>query len=203
MGRTFLNLMRRLAGNAVMLKSTAAIVLVAVAVLAATGAQAQRHHHHRRAAEPERAPPPPSVDKRDSIVSAPAAGGFSGRPYWLALAQCGGIFFKLNIFYTDVAVRARVTKPDPKVNAEYTRKLGEAIRIATTYYDGAERFLKNDRGLERAQAVLAYEGQSRAAGDRLKTIEAALLAAKACPILYQACQAAYPKACSEPLAPLS
>ena len=49
-----------------------------------------------------------------------------------------------------------------------------------------------NRGVERADAVLTYEGQSRAAGDRLKTIESALAAAKACPALYQACREAWP-----------
>ena len=58
-----------------------------------------------------------------------------------------------------------------------------------------------DRGIERADAVLTYDAQSRAAGERLKTVEAALAAAKACPALYQACQQAYPKACSAPLTP--
>ena len=63
---------------------------------------------------------PVSIDKRDSLVAAP--GPFNGRPYWLALAQCGGIYFKLNTLYTDAAVRARVVKPDPKANAELTPK---------------------------------------------------------------------------------
>ena len=100
-------------------------------------------------------------------------------------------------------MRARVVKPDPRANAEYTKKLNEAIKTATTYFNGAEHFLMTERGLERADAVLTYDGQSRAAGERLKTIEAALTAAKACPALYQACREAYSKQCSEPLAPAS
>jgi hypothetical protein len=51
--------------------------------------------------------------------------------------------------------------------------------------------------------VLIYDPQSRAAGDRLKTVDAALAATQACPALYEACQAAYPKACSERLPPAS
>jgi hypothetical protein len=167
-------------------------------MIAATGAHAQtgmRHKREHRAVEPP--VPPVSIDKRDSVVAMP--GALAGRPYWLALAQCGGVYFKLNILYTDAAVRARVVKPDPRANAEFTKKLNEAIRTATTYFDGAEHFLMNDRGLERADAVLTYDGQSRAAGERLKTIEAALTAAKACPALYQACQQAYSKQCYEPL----
>jgi hypothetical protein len=169
-------------------------------MIAATSAHAQtgmRHKREHRAVEPP--VPPVSIDKRDSIVAMP--GAFAGRPYWLALAQCGGVYFKLNVLYTDAAVRARVVKPDPRANAEFTKKLNEAIRTATTYFDGAERFLMNDRGLERADAVLTYDGQSRAAGERLKTIEAALTAAKVCPALYQACQQAYSKQCYEPLPP--
>jgi hypothetical protein len=38
--------------------------------------------------------------------------------------------------------------------------------------------------------------------DRIKTIDAALNAAKACPTLYQACQEAHAKACSETLPPV-
>jgi hypothetical protein len=172
---------------------------VALAFFAATSAQAQYHYRHRRAPrDVEEAAPAVSVDKRDSIVAAP--GSFSGRPYWLALAQCGGIYFKLNTLYTDAAVRARVIKPDPHANAEYTRKLNEAIGVATSYFDAAENFLRTDRGLDRDNAVLTYDGQSRAAGDRVKTIDGALTAARACPALYQACQAAYPKACSATLA---
>lgn len=178
-------------------------VLVAVAlVAAATGADAQQRYRHRRTQrEPERAAPAVSVDKRDSVVTAP--GAFQGRPYWLALAQCGGMYFKLNVLFTDAAVHARVIKPDPHANAEYTRKLNEAIRTATTYFDGAENFLRADRQLDRDSAVLTYDGQSRAAGERVKTIEAGLAAVRVCPALYQACRAGYPKICNETLAPLS
>ena len=176
--------------------------LIAIALIAATSADA-RTHRKRAPREVEHAPPAVSIDKRDRVVAAPGAGAFHGRPYWLALAQCGGIYFKLNTLYTDAAVHARVVKPDPRANAEFTKKLNEAIKIATTYFDAAERFLMTDRGLERADAVLTYDAQSRAAGDRLKTIDAALAAAKECPALYQGCQEAYPKACSETLAPMS
>ncbi len=174
--------------------------LLTFVLIVATSAEAQTHHK-RAPVEDERAPAAAAVDKRDSVMA--AAGAFNGRPYWLALAQCGGIYFKLNTLYADAAVHARVTKPDPKANAEFTKKLNEAIRSATTYFDGAERFLMTDRGIERADAVLTYDGQSHAAGERLKTIEAALAAAKACPALYQACRDAYPKQCREPLAPTS
>ncbi len=176
--------------------------LLAIALIAATGADAQRRHR-RAPRQVEHAPPAVSIDKRDRVVAAPGAGAFDGRPYWLALAQCGGIYFKLDTLYTDAAVHARVVKPDPRASAEFTKKLNEAIRIATTYFDAAERFLMTDRGLERADAVLTYDAHSRAAGDRLKTIDAALAAAKACPALYQACQEAHAKACSEALAPMS
>ncbi len=194
--------------NAVMLGTFAKAVLSAMALvcvlLAAASADAQsRRTHHEHAREPrEVVTPAPAapVDKRDSVVTAP--GPFNGKPYWFALAQCGGIYFKLNLLYTDIAVHARAVKPDPKVNNEYTKKLNDAIKIATAFFDGAERFLMVDRELERVDAVLIYDPQSRAAGERVKTIDAALAAAKACPALYQACQEANPKACGEALAPL-
>ncbi len=177
--------------------------LVATALIAAaTSADAQQRYRHRRVPrETEHAVPAISVDKRDTVVTSP--GPFQGRPYWLSLAQCGGMYFKLNVLFTDAAVHARVIKPDPHANAEYTRKLNEAIRTATTYFDGAENFLRTDRQLDRDNAVLTYDGQSRAAGDRIKSIEAGLAAVRACPALYEACRVGHPKICNESLSPLS
>jgi hypothetical protein len=176
------------------------IVLVVCAVASAAHAQSSQQRREQKRA-PEPAAPAVPIDKRDSTVT--AAGAFNGHPYWLALAQCGGIYFKLNVFYTDIAVRARVVKPDPTANAEYSKKLTEAIKTATTFFNGAERFLMTDRGLERADAVLTYDGPSRAAGEKLKSVDAALAAAKACPALYQSCHDAFAKQCSESLAPTS
>jgi hypothetical protein len=164
--------------------------------LAATALHAQgRSARERRPAEP--AAPTVAVDKRDSVVGAP--GPYSGRAYWLALAECGAIYFKLNTLYTDVAVRARVVKPDPRINAEYTKKLTEAIKTATIFFNGAERFLMTDRGLERADAVLTYDNPSRAVADRVKTIDAGQAAVQSCPALYHACRDAFAKQCSESL----
>jgi hypothetical protein len=182
-------------------KMLAKAVLFTLALVVAANAQTHTTGRKRERAKAEPAPPAVPVDKRDSVVT--AAGPFNGRPYWAALAQCGGIYFRLNVLYTDAAVHARVVKPDPKANAEFTKKLGEAIKVATTYFNGAERFLMTDRGIERADAVLTYDGQSRAAGERLKTIDAALAAAKPCPGLYQACQVEHAKQCAQPLAPTS
>jgi ferredoxin len=180
--------------------TVAKFVLLAAALVAVTGADAQTRHR-RETREPrdvEHAAPiaPPSIDKRDSMIIAP--GPFNGRAYWLALAQCGGMYFKLNVFYADAAAHARVVKPDPKATTEYTKDLKDAIRTATVYFDAAERFLMADRGIERIDAVLIYDPQSRGEGDRLKSIDSALAAARACPVLYESCQGAYPKACSEP-----
>jgi hypothetical protein len=130
------------------------------------------------------------------MIVAPAS-PYNGRAYWVALAQCGGIYFKLNTIYADAAVRARVVKPDPKANALYTKDLNDAIKTATAYFNGAESFLMTDRGIERVDAVLAYDGRSRDAGLKLKTVEAALAAAKSCFPLYKICRESYPKACSE------
>ena len=173
-----------------------------IGLLATTCANAQsRHRREQQPREVERPAPAAPVDKRDTVVTTP--GPFAGKPYWLALAQCGGIYFKLNTLYTDIAVRARALKPDPKANTEYTKKLNDAIRTATVYFSGAEHFLMGDRGIERIDAVLIYDEQSRAAGDRIKTIDAGLNATKSCPVLYQACQESNSKACSDPLPPVS
>ncbi|HTC03148.1 MAG TPA: hypothetical protein VK749_07080, partial [Xanthobacteraceae bacterium] len=99
----------------------AALLVVALMAVGATSADAQSRRN--RTAPREVTPPPvpaAPLDKRDSVVAAP--GAFNGKPYWLALAQCGGTYFKLNVFYTDIATRARV-KPDPKTAADYTKKL--------------------------------------------------------------------------------
>jgi hypothetical protein len=183
-----------------MLRVFAEVVLLALAFMVGSNADAQTRRE-RPSREVDRAPPAPSVpvDKRDSTVLMP--GPFNGKPYWLALAQCGGTYFKLNTFYAESAAQARVIKPDPKATAEYTRDLKDAIRIATIYFDATERFLMTDRGIERTDAVITYDPQSRAAGDRLKTVEAAKAAAQACPVLYQACHGAYPKSCNERLPP--
>jgi hypothetical protein len=200
-----------MAGFGVKIATALKVGLLLALVAAATSAQAQTHRRHERLS-PEAEKPAPAVtpDKRDSIVAAP--GPDKGKPYWLALAQCGGIYFKLNVLYTNIAVHARVTKPDPTLNNEATKKLNDAIRTSTAFYIAAERFLMNDRGIERIDAVLVYNEQARAAGDRFKAasdeasavnaaIGAAQNAAKSCPVLYQACQAAFPKACSDPLPP--
>ncbi|MGB7076987.1 MAG: hypothetical protein WBD53_07335 [Xanthobacteraceae bacterium] len=178
-----------------------ALLLIATASVA-TGAHAQYRHRIERQREPrhiEHAAPAVPLDKRDRVIAAPAP--FAGRPYWLAMAQCGGIFFKLNVLYTDIAVHARVVKPDPRINTEYTKKLNDAINVATSFYDAANEFLMTDRNIERDDAILIYEGQAQAAGERAKTIDEALAAARSCPALYAACQVAHPKECDESLAP--
>ncbi len=203
------SMLKPFANAAQLLKAVLFVSILAAILAAATGAQAQTHHRRERGSSSDSDRPAPAVaaDKRDSIVTAP--GPYIGRAYWLALAQCGGIYFKLNVLYTDIAVHARVTKPDPTLNNEVTKKLNDAIKTATVFYSAAERFLMNDRGIERIDAVLVYSDQARAAGDRIKgsdtaaAIIAGLSAAKVCPVLYQACQAAYPKACSDQLAPTS
>src|SRR5690348_3652287 len=124
MGRTVLKLVS-VGRNHPMSKLLGSAVLAALALaLAATGLHAQGRYKREQRKPPEPAAPTVPADKRDSLVGAP--GPYSGRPYWLALAECGSIYFKLNVLYTDVAVRARVVKPDPRVNAEYTKKLNEA-----------------------------------------------------------------------------
>ncbi len=187
------------------MRSRFAKLTVALAlVVAATSAQAQYRHRYSREREPkqvERPAPPVPLDKRDQVVAAP--GAFAGKPYWLALAQCGGVYFKLNVLYTAIAVHARVVKPDPRINAEYTKKLNAAIDTATVFFNGAAQFLMDDRGIERDDAVLIYDGQSLAAGDRAKTIDAGLAAVQSCPALYAACQQSHAKECSEPLEPTS
>jgi hypothetical protein len=178
-----------------------AVVVALALTLAATSLHAQSRSRRDQRKPPEPAAPAISTDKRDSVVA--AAGPYNGRPYWLALAECGGIYFKLNALYTDIAVHARVVKPDSRINSEFSKKLTEALRTATTYFNGAEHFLITDRALDRSDAVLTYDGPSRAAADRVKTIDAGEAAVQSCPALYQACRSAFAKQCSEPPPPAS
>ena len=129
-------------------------------------------------------------------------GLFNGRPYWLALAECGGIYFKLNIFYTDAAVHARVVKPDPRANAEFSKKLKEAIDVATTYFDGAEHFLMAQRGLERLDAVLTYDKTHVRRATASSRSTPRLPRQRTVPDLSRL-PGAFSKQCSEPLSPLS
>jgi hypothetical protein len=171
------------------------VILAVAALLMATAADAQS----RRKRERERESPPPSApapDKRDRLVTAPGT-PFNGRPYWYALAQCGGIYFKLNTLYTAAAIQAKVVKPDPAANAQFTKKSDAARRTATAFFEAAERFLVADRGLAREGAIMTYDGQATAEGDRHKTIDAGEQAAKPCPALYQTCRDALPKICNE------
>lgn len=170
-----------------------AAVLALAMLFVSTTAEAQRSHKRER----ERAAPPPAAaDKRDRLVT--IAGTFSGRPFWQALAQCGGIYFKINTLYSTAAVQAKVVKPDPAANAQFTKKSDVARRTATAFFEAAERFLVADRGMGRDEAIMTYDARASEEGDRYKTVEAAEQAVKQCPALYQACRDTAPKMCSEP-----
>jgi hypothetical protein len=171
-----------------------AVVMVLALVVMATAADAQS----RRKREREEAPPAaPQPDRRDRVVAAPGT-PFNGRPYWQAMAQCGGVYFKLNTLYSYAAIHARVVKPDREANAQFTKKSDAARRTATAFFDAAERFLVADRGMPREDAILTYDARATVEGDRHKTIETAEQAIKPCPALYQTCREASPKICSEP-----
>jgi hypothetical protein len=168
-------------------------IMAVAALLVATAADAQSRRKR------EREPPPPSApapDKRDRLVTAPGT-PFNGRPYWQALAQCGGIYFRLNTLYSTAAIQAKVVKPDPAANAAFTKKSDAARRTATAFFEAAERFLVADRGLAREGAIMTYDAQATAEGDRHKTIDAGEQAARPCPALYQTCRDASPKICNE------
>jgi hypothetical protein len=169
----------------------AVIVLVATLMIESVVAEG------RRKREQEKAPPPSPPDRRDRLVNAPGT-PFHGRPYWQALAECGGIYFKLNTLYSNAAIMAKVSKPDPAANARLSKQSDAARRAATIFFDAAERFLVADRGLAREQAVMTYDVRATEEGERQKTAEAGEQAAKPCPALYQTCRDAFAKMCSDP-----
>src|SRR5262245_23150056 len=175
---------------------TAAFIALAALVLTAADAQSAR----KRERAPAEAAPPPAAppDKRDRLVAAPGT-PFNGRPYWLAMAQCGGIYFKLNTLYSGAAIQARLGKPpDAAANAQFSKKSDAARRTATAFFEAAERFLTADRGVAREEAMLTSDARATVEGDRHKTIETAEQATKPCPALYQVCREANPKFCPEP-----
>lgn len=169
---------------------------IATILLLALSSFADAQSKRRGKKQEEAAPPPASVDRRDRVVSAPGI-PFNGRAYWQAAAQCGGTYFKLGTLHSDAAVRAKVVKPDPAAYASLTKNAGAANRSATAFFEAAERFLIADRKLSREEAVVTYDPVAGASGDRMKTVDAAVLAAKSCPELYQACHGAYPQVCGE------
>jgi hypothetical protein len=172
----------------------AAVTIVTV-VLAASAAQAAP----RPKKGGEQAPAATPGDKRDRVVTAPGT-PFHGRAYWQAAAQCGGIYFKLNTVYSEQAISAKVIKPDPAVYTRLTKEAEAASMAATRFFEASESFLIADRKLGRDEAVLAYDAAANSAGERLKSVEAALQAAKPCPELYRTCRSAHPQMCSDPSA---
>jgi hypothetical protein len=177
----------------------AAVLAAALTIAVTSVADAQSRRKRERARDKPQAEPTIPVDRRDRTVALPGS-PFNGRPFWHALAQCGGFYFKLTTLYTDAAIRARVIKPDPATSTKMGKSADAARRTATAYFVGAERFLVADRGLANAEAILTYDPTASAAGDRHKTVDAALQAARPCAALYEFCQKAFAKACGETLA---
>ena len=169
-----------------------ASIAVGAAVLASLMAQA--------APRPKKGEPPPPAappgDKRDRVVTAPGT-PFHGRAYWQAAAQCGGIYFKLNSVYSDAAISAKVIKPDPAAYTRLSKQAETASMTATRFFDASEQFLVADRKLARDDAVLTYDPVANSAGERLKSVDAALQAAKPCAEFYQTCRSAHPQTCSD------
>jgi hypothetical protein len=172
----------------------AACVMTATVIVPADAARRPRK-------QPEEAAPASApADKRDRTVAAPGS-PFNGRAYWQATAQCGGIYYRLNRLYLDAAATAKVVKPDPTAYARFTKEADAAVATATTFFDASEYFLASDRKLPRQEAMLTYDAVGHSAGDRLKTVDAALQAAKPCTELYKICRATLPQACADSRTP--
>jgi hypothetical protein len=170
-----------------------AVTLIALAV-AATLSTADAARRLKK--QDEAAPAPTPGDKRDRVVAA-AGTPFNGRAFWQAAAQCGGIYFRLNTLYSDAAISAKVIKPDPAAYTRLSREADGASASATTFFDVSERFLVADRKVTREDAVMTYDNVAHTAGDRFKSVEAALQAVKPCPDLYKVCRGAFPQVCND------
>jgi hypothetical protein len=176
------------------------IAIASILLVALSSAACAESKRRPKKQQQEAAPPPPPIDRRDRVVSAPGT-AFNGRAYWQASAQCGGIYFKLGAIQSDAAVKAKVIKPDPAAYASFTKDANSANRTATAFFEAAERFLIADRKLARDEAVMTYDPVASASGDRIKTPEAAMLAAKPCPEFYLTCHGAFPQLCNEKSVP--
>ncbi len=170
-----------------------AVTLIAL-TLAATLSTADAARRLKK--QDDAAPAPAPGDKRDRVVTAPGT-PFNGRAFWQAAAQCGGIYFRLNTLYSDAAISAKVIKPDPVAFTKLSKEADGASASATTFYDVSERFLVTDRKMTREDAVMTYDTVAYTAGDRFKSVEAALQAAKPCPELYKVCRGAFPQVCND------
>jgi hypothetical protein len=169
------------------------IAITAIAVILPSATEAAP----RPKKQDQAAPAPTPGDKRDRVVTAPGT-LFHGRAYWQAAAQCGGIYFKLNTAYSEAAISAKVIKPDPAAFTKLSKEAEEASVTATVFFDASERFLIADRKLARDEAVQTFDPVANAAGERLKSIDAALQAAKPCTDFYKTCRGAHPQVCSDP-----
>ena len=176
---------------------TATICVLLATTLVIDGAAAVGTRKRPREPQREKAAPPPPPDRRDRLVNAPGT-PFHGRAYWQALAQCGGIYFKLNTLYANAAIHAKVVKPDPAANARFSKQSNTARRTATIFFEATERILMADRSVTREQAAVTYDARATDEGERQKTAEAAENAVKPCAALYQACREAFAKMCPEP-----
>jgi hypothetical protein len=191
---TFASWTRGEVGGECQIRRHRALVLVAFVLIGGVSA-ADAARRPKKQTE-EAAPAPAPVDKRDRTVVAPGS-PFDGRAYWQAAAQCGGIYFRLNALYSDAAATAKVVKPDPAAYTRLSKEADSAVATATTFFDAAEYFLAADRKLARQEAMLTYDPIGNSAGDRLKTIDAALQAAKPCAEFLKICRAAQPQACAD------
>ena len=171
------------------------VILVTAFFAAAVATLSAADAARRLKKQDDAAPAPVPGDKRDRVVTAP--GTFNGKAYWQAAAQCGGIYFRLNTLYSEAAISAKVIKPDPAAFTRLSKQAEGASVSATTFFDVSERFLVADRKVAREDAVMTYDTVAHLAGERFKSVEAALQAAKPCPDLYTVCRGAFPQVCND------
>jgi hypothetical protein len=172
-----------------------AVTLVLATAFTACGAGAAPRPKKGEPAAPAAA----AVDKRDRVVTAPGT-AFHGRAFWQATALCGGIYFRVNTIHSEAAISAKVIKPDPAAYQRLTKQADVAGQTATMFFEATEQFLVADRKIARDDAVLTYDPVAGREGDRFKTVDAAMQAAKPCPELYRLCRAAHPQTCADPTA---
>jgi len=112
----------------------------------------------------------------------------TGKPIGRRPRNAGGIYFKLGNVYSDAAVRAKVTKPDPAAYVAFTKQADEASQDRDRVLHGSRAFSSSPTASSGAtRRVMTYDPLATQNGDRLKSAEAAIQAAQPCAELYKSC----------------
>ena len=155
-----------------------------------------RRQTARRMRKQDEAAPATPADKRDRAVVAPGT-PFNGQSLLAGRRAMRRHLFQARHSLFGLRGPREGDQAGSRRLRAFTKEADEASKTATVFFTAAERFLIADRKLARDEAVLTYDPLATQNGDRLKTVEAALQAAKPCAELYKICRGAFPQVCND------